>query len=180
MAHQQEQRPPKADQNQQAGDIEAAEPYARELIAELGEERHADRDQEHHRPGRRQAEILLFITAERLHLVDVRGLEREHRQHGDAENGRDVVPFEAVQRHDVGDVNHEPDQRGERELDHPHGAGEHDRRIGGDGRLGGDLERGLGQRLRAAGGNADLIRGRGDGGGRTHRLARVEFEHDLA
>ena len=44
--------------------------------------------QEHHRPGRGEAEVLLLVAAERLHLVDVGGLEREHRQHGDARRWR--------------------------------------------------------------------------------------------
>ena len=39
VPHQQEQRAPEADQHDQADDVEAAEPDARELVAGLGEER---------------------------------------------------------------------------------------------------------------------------------------------
>ena len=42
-------------QRHEPDDIEAAEPDAGELVAGLGEERHADHDEEHHRPRARQA-----------------------------------------------------------------------------------------------------------------------------
>ena len=79
--HQEEQRAAEREQRDQADDVEAAEPDARELVAGLGEERHADHDQEHHRPRRGEPEVLLLVAAERLHLVDVGDLERQHRQH---------------------------------------------------------------------------------------------------
>ena len=105
--HQQEQRAAEADQRDQADDVEGAEPDARELLADLGEEGRADDQQEHHRPGGGEPEVLLLVAAERLHLVDVGGLEREHRQHGDAEDRADIVPLEAVDRNDVADVDRE-------------------------------------------------------------------------
>ena len=86
--HQQEQPAAEREQRDQADDIEAAEPDAGELVAGLGEERHADHDQEHHRPGRGEPEILLLVAAERLHLVDVGGLEGEHRQQRDRPRSR--------------------------------------------------------------------------------------------
>ena len=82
MPHQQEERLAEGDERDQAEHVERAEPDARKLVADLGEERHADREQEHHRPGGGEPEILLLVAAKRLHLIDVGGLEREHRQHG--------------------------------------------------------------------------------------------------
>ena len=109
--HQEEQRAPEREQRQQAEHVEAAEPDARELVAGLGEERHADGDQEHHRPGRGEPQILLLVAAERLHLVDVGDLERQHRQDRDAGDGAEVVPVEAVDRHHVADIDRKADQR---------------------------------------------------------------------
>ena len=86
VPHQQEQRAPEREQRHEAEDVKAAEPHAREMIAGLGEERHADRDQEDHRPGRGEPEILLLVAAERLHLIDVGGLECEHGKHGDRQD----------------------------------------------------------------------------------------------
>ena len=114
--HQQEQRAPERDQRDQAEHVEAAEPDARELIAGLGEERHADGDQKHHRPRRGEPHILLLMAAERLHLVDVGGLEGEHRQQRDADDGGDVVPGKAVDRNDVADIERKSDQRDQREI----------------------------------------------------------------
>ena len=86
FAHQQEQQLARGDQRDQAADIEAAEPDAREHLAGFGEERRADDDQEHHRPGRGEPHVLLLVAAEGLHLVDVGGLEGEHRQQRDGED----------------------------------------------------------------------------------------------
>ena len=74
-------------QRDQADDVEGAEPDAREHVAGLGEERRADDDQKHDRPRRGEPHVLLLVAAERLHLIDVGGLEGEHRQHGDHEDG---------------------------------------------------------------------------------------------
>ena len=79
FAHSQEQQLARDHQRHQAADIEAAEPDAREHLAGFGEERGADHDQEHHRPGRGQPHVLLLVAAEGLHLVDIGGLEGEHR-----------------------------------------------------------------------------------------------------
>ena len=77
--HHEEQATAERQQHEQADDIEAAEPDARELVARLGEERDADGDEEHHRPGGGEAEILLLQPAERLHLINVGDLERDQR-----------------------------------------------------------------------------------------------------
>ena len=70
------------------------------------------------------------MAAERLHLVDVGDLEGQERKDRDADDRSDVIPFEAVVRQHIGDVHRETDQRYQGQLDHPHGAGEHDRRVG--------------------------------------------------
>ena len=66
------------DQRREADEEEAAEPEPRNLAAELGEERGADEQQEHERPGRDHPGHLPQAAAEYLHLVDVGGLEAEH------------------------------------------------------------------------------------------------------
>ena len=113
--HQHEQRAAERQQRHEPDDIEAAEPDPRELVAGLGEERHADQNEEHHRPGRGEPEILLLMAAERLHLVDVGDLERQHGQHRDAGDGAEILPLHAVLRHHVADIDQHADQRDQRE-----------------------------------------------------------------
>ena len=81
------------------------------MISDLGEEGHADGDEEDHRPGGGEAEVLLLIAAKRLHLVDVGGLEREHRQHGDSQNGPDIAPLEPFDGNDIAEIDRKTDQR---------------------------------------------------------------------
>ena len=147
--HQQEQAAPECDQRQQAEHIERAEPGARKLVAGLGEERQADRDQKDHGPGRSEPHILLLVAAERLHLVDVGDLERQHRHDRNADNGADVVPGKSVARHHVPEIDRKADCDDQRGFDQPHGAGQHDRRIGRFELLGGNFERGGRERGRA-------------------------------
>jgi hypothetical protein len=73
--HQEEQPAPERDQGEQPKHIEHAEPDARELIAGFGEKRHADGNEKDHGPGRCEPHVLLLVTAERLHLIDVGHLE---------------------------------------------------------------------------------------------------------
>ena len=150
--HHEKQRAAEHDQHDQPGDVERAEPDARELVAGLGEERDADDDQEHDRPGRREPEILFLVTAEGLHLVDVGSLERERRNRRDRDDGEGVVPLEAVERDDIGDVGRKADQHHQTEFDQPNRAGKHDRRIGRRGRLRCDRLRGRRQRARCRAG----------------------------
>ena len=126
---QEEQPAPEGDQREQPEHIERAEPGAGELIARLGEEGNADGDEKYHRPGGGEPHILLLVSAEGLHLINVGHLEREHRQDRDAENGREVIPGEAVARHDVADVNREADRGDQGRLDEANEPGEHDGRI---------------------------------------------------
>ena len=127
LPHLQEQRAPKADERHQSEHVEAAEPDAGKFIRTLGEERGADNDEEDHRPGGGEPEVLLLVAAERLHLIDIGDLECQHRQHGDRENSADIVPLEAVDRHDIAAIDRRPDQHDQREFDETHRAGEHDR-----------------------------------------------------
>jgi hypothetical protein len=140
--NQKEQRAPEGNQREQAEHIERAEPGAGELVAGLGEERNADGDQKHHRPCGGEPHILLLVPAEGLHLIDVGDLEGEHRQQRDAENGGEVIPGEAVRRHDIDGVNREADAGDQSRLDQADQSGEYDRRIGGLMGLLGDRARG--------------------------------------
>ena len=67
VAHQQEHGASEPKQDQKAENVKAPEPEPGIVIARLGEKCRRDRDQENHRPGGSQPEILLLITAERLH-----------------------------------------------------------------------------------------------------------------
>jgi len=182
VSHQQEQRAAESQQGKKADPVERPEPNARVVIAHFREERRADRDQEDHRPRRGEPEILLLIPAKRLDLIDVGDLKGRHRRHGDPQNGAGVMPLEPFARNDVSDIDQEPDQHGQRKLDHANGAGDHDRRPRRCDRFRGDVD---GQRRQAA----LFARRRGfwparrgdrthaEGGGRPHHLARVELEH---
>ena len=139
--HQEEQAAPERDQRQQAEDIESAEPGARELVAGFGEERQADRDQKDHGPGRSEPHILLLVAAERLHLVDVGDLERQHRHDRNTDNGAEVVPGKSVARHHVPEIDRKADCDDQRGFDKPHGAGQYDRRISRFELLRGNIER---------------------------------------
>ncbi len=149
--HQEEQAAPECDQRQQAEHVECAEPGARELVAGLGEERQADRDQKDHGPGRSEPHILLLVAAERLHLIDVGDLERQHRHDRDTDNGADVIPGKAVSRHHVPEIDRKADRDDQGGFDQPHRAGQHDRRIGRFELLGGNFERRGRERVRAGG-----------------------------
>src|SRR5262249_40792869 len=121
--------------------------------------------------GGSEAEVLLLVAAKRLDLIDVGNLEGERGQRADGRDRDDIVPFEAIARDHIGAIERRPDQHGERKLDEANGAGEHDRRIGGNGRLRGELQRGRRKRLRWQRDPRRL-----DG---CHReFARVELEHD--
>src|SRR5262249_40947964 len=64
---------------------EGTKPQARVVISYFDEEREADDNEEDDRPGRGKPEILLLVAAERLHLIDIGGLESEHGENADAE-----------------------------------------------------------------------------------------------
>jgi MoxR-like ATPase len=104
-AHDAVQEEPRAVEREQPDGVEAREPEARIHAAELREERERDDHEEHDRPRDGEACALAHRIAERVDLVDVGGLERDHRQGRDAERGRDVVPVEdAVGRVDVTEI----------------------------------------------------------------------------
>ena len=73
---------------------ERREPEPRDLAAELGEERRADEQQEHERPGRDHPRHLPELAAKHLHFIDVGGLEADHRGGAYAEDGCDIFPAE--------------------------------------------------------------------------------------
>ena len=95
-AHQRAQEQPFGDQRGEADEEECRQPEPRNLAAELGEERCADEQQEHERPGRDHPRHLPELAAEHLDLVDVGGLEADHGGRGHAEDGRDIFPVKAV------------------------------------------------------------------------------------
>ena len=91
---------------------------------------------------------MLLVAAERLHLVDVGDLERQHRHDRNADDGADVVPGKADRRHHVPEINRKSDHDDQRGFDQPHSAGQHDRRIGRLELFVGDLERSGRERAR--------------------------------
>jgi len=117
------------------GHVEAAKPHPRKLVAGLGEESRADGDEKDDGPGRHQPEILLFVAAERLHLINVGDLERQCRKSRNAPDCEHIKPLETVARDHIRDVNRAPDQHHERELDQANHAGNHDGRVGLGSRL---------------------------------------------
>jgi hypothetical protein len=128
VAHQPVEAHARADQRHEADAIEAREPHARIIIAELGEEHDRGDHEKQKRKGDDEARALAKRRAERLHVIDVGGLQREHAQHGDADRGERVIPAEAVNREHVGEVDRDADRGHEREFDHAHDAGEYDGR----------------------------------------------------
>ena len=91
-AHHRAQHQPLGDQRGQADEEERREPEPRNLAAELGEERGADEQQEHERPGRDHPRHLPELAAEHLHFVDVGGLEADHRGAASRRRSRRHIP----------------------------------------------------------------------------------------
>ena len=70
-----------------------ADSQSREIsLAELGEERGADEQQEHEGPGRDHPRHLPQLAAEHLDFVDVGGLEADHRGGGHGDDRRRYIP----------------------------------------------------------------------------------------
>jgi hypothetical protein len=136
LPHEQEHGAPERQQDDKPGGIEGAQPQARVVISYFAEEGEADDDEEDNRPRRGQPEILLLVTPERLHLIDIGGLEGEHGEKADAENGPDVAPLQPFDRNQIRHVDRQSDRHDQNEFDHAHDAGNHDRRPGGHNRLG--------------------------------------------
>ena len=128
LAHDLEQHLARDDERAQAGGVEAAEPEAGELVAGLGEERGADGDEEHHRPGGGEPHVLLLVAAEGLHLIDVGDLEGEHRRDGDAEGGDEIRDDQIRLQPEIEGEDDHAHHHHQRELRHAHEAGEHDGR----------------------------------------------------
>jgi hypothetical protein len=147
--HHEKQHTAEGEQRDEPDDVEAAEPDAGEFLAGFGEERPADHQQEHHRPGGGETEILFLMAAKRLHLVDVGHLKRQHGQHGHGGDRAEIVPGHAFHRHHVSGVDRGAGQRHQRQLDHADRAGEHDRRHGWRNRLGCGLLGGRSEAVRA-------------------------------
>jgi hypothetical protein len=182
VAHEPRQRDPERHQHEQTGAEIAGEPDAREHALELGEERNRRDDGEHHGPGRHQPGALADRATERGHVVDVGGLKDEERDGRDAADGGEVIPVETVGRDDVPAVDRKADRGDQRELEHAHDPGKHDRRIGGGDRLGGDLKGG-GRQLGLAAGkrrNRPGNRQRGRGSRGMHHVMVAELGHGNA
>ena len=129
-AHHRAQEQPFGDQRGEADEEECRQPQPRHLAAELGEEGRADEQQEHEGPGRDHPRHLPELAAEDLHLVDVGGLEADHRGRGHAENGRDIFPVKAGERHHISEIERDADETEQDEIGDANGARDHDRRIG--------------------------------------------------
>src|SRR6202011_5322323 len=98
-------------------------------------------DQENHRPGGSQPEILLLITAERLHLIDVGRLECEHGKRGNAKNCPDIAPFEAFDGNEIANVADQTGCDDEQEFGYAHDPGHHNRGPGSSQRRSGRTSR---------------------------------------
>jgi len=139
------QEQPFGNQRGQADKEERREPEPRHLAAEFGEERGADKQQEHEGPGRYHSRHLPKLTAKHLDFVDIGGLEAYHRGGGHAENGGDIFPVKAAERHDIAEIERDADEAQQYEVGDANRAGDHDRRIGPRDFLVGDGEGGLRQ-----------------------------------
>ena len=130
-AHQRAQDQPLDDQHCKSHEEERGKPQPRDFTAELGEERDADEQQEHEGPGRDHPRHLPELAAEDLDLIDIGGLEADHRGGVHAEDRGDIFPAEPVQRHHIVEVDADADDAEQQEIDQTHHACDHDRRIGG-------------------------------------------------
>jgi hypothetical protein len=72
---------------------------------------------------------LLLVAAEGLDLINIGDLERQHGEHGDAKDGGEVIPCEAVTPYQVEHIRNETDGDDQRHFDHTDYIGKHDRRI---------------------------------------------------
>ena len=130
-SHQKEQRAAESDQHDHPGDIKVPSQTRENWSPALAKNEMPMTIRNTTDQADREPEILLLVAAERLHLVDVGGLERESAIAAMRRWRRDVVPLEAIERNHIGGVDREADQHHQRELDEADDAGEHDRRIGG-------------------------------------------------
>ena len=128
-AHNAVQEQAQAIEREQADAVVAREPEAGIHAAELREERDGDDHQEDDRPRDGEPRALADRIAESLDLIDVGGLESDHRKARNGERGRDVVPVEdlAVSIVDVTEIRRDPDQCDQRELGRAHHSGDDDR-----------------------------------------------------
>ena len=178
VAHQQEHGAAEPKQDQKPEDVEAPEPEPGIVIARLGEKCRRDRDQENHRPGGSQPEILLLITAERLHLIDVGRLECEHGKRGNAKNCPDIAPFEAFDGNEIANVDDQTGCDDEQEFGYAHDPGHHNRGPGSSQRRSGrSSSHGRRSHRFLLRRNLPVDEGRGGGRLRVHHFARAEIEH---
>src|SRR5689334_18463740 len=86
-AHDAEQEQARPIEREQADAIIGREPEARIHPAELRKEHRGDQHQENNRPRHREPRTLADRIAKGLDLIDIRGLERDHRKACDREPG---------------------------------------------------------------------------------------------
>jgi len=125
-------------QPHEPGQEEHRQPHARHLAAELGEERDAHEQQEHEAPGRDHPGQLMQPAAKHLDVVDVGGLEADHRGQRHGDDREHIGPGEAAAAHHVGEIDGKAAQRDQGEVGEPHHAGDHHGRDGGAHLLVGD------------------------------------------
>ena len=118
------------DQRRETDEEEGREPEPRNLAAELGEERGADEQQEHERPGRDHPRHLAKLAAEYLDVVDVGGLEADHRGAVMAKIAAIYSQQKPPRRHHIAEIERDADQAEQHEIGEAHRARDHDRRIG--------------------------------------------------
>ncbi len=140
-AHQSAQDQPAAINSPRPTRKNAESHSTRDRVAELGEERDADEQQEDERPGRDHACHLPQVTAEDLHVVDVGRLEAEHGGAGDGDDRENVGPAEAVDLHHIAEIECDAGQADQQEIREADEAGDDDRGIGGVHLLADDRER---------------------------------------
>ena len=102
------------------------------------------------------------LGAKDLDLIDVGGLEADHRADRHTDDGSEILPMETADRNDVTEIDGAADEAQQHEIRNPDEAGEHDRGIGAVDLLIGDGQRGWRQASPAF--NRRLA-GDGDGGG---------------
>jgi hypothetical protein len=167
-------------ENKQCGEThgpEGQQPAAREHLVEFQEEGDGGRQQEDKRPGRDQPRQLIQRTAERIDLVNVDRLKRDHRTGGDSGDGPDIGPTESFRPDDIEAIDQRPDQRDQRAFHHAHETVNDDWRISRTRRFGRGCDGGRGHLPRHA---PRRIRGPNQGRadrGSAHGFLSVQFQH---
>src|SRR4029077_4569467 len=118
------------DQGRKADEEERGKPEPGYLVTELCKERYADEQQKHERPGRDHARHLAKLATEDLNVVDIGGLEADHRGERHHEDGSDIFPAKAGEGSHIAQIKRNPDQAQQGKIDEAYRTGDHDWRVG--------------------------------------------------